>query len=105
MPGFDQRGPMGAGPMTGGARGRCTAPAAEYGRTRWGAGGFGLGRGNRYGARGGGRLGRRMPQGYDDRLAPGNPADELDQMRTATGRLKATLQTINKRIDAMEKQF
>jgi hypothetical protein len=57
MPGYDQTGPMGAGPMTGGGRGRCQGADIVYGRpffrnrgrltgTRYGRGfGCGLGRG------------------------------------------------------------
>lgn len=103
MPGFDKSGPMGVGPMTGGMRGRCGTPVAEYGRTRSGAAAIGRGRGNRHGIRGGRRPGGRMFTGADNRFAAGHPADELDLMRTATGRLKVTLQTINDRIDEMEK--
>lgn len=45
MPGFDQTGPMGQGPMTGGRRGRC-AGAVDYPRTGRGLGyGAGYGRG------------------------------------------------------------
>ena len=103
MPGFDQSGPMGAGPMTGGARGRCGTPVAEYGRTRSGVPAIGRGQGNRHGARGGRRSGRRMFGGYGNRLAAGNPVDDLDMIRTETGQLKVTLQTINDRITEMEK--
>jgi hypothetical protein len=43
MPGFDRTGPMGAGPMTGGARGRCNPATA--GTVPAYAGGYGYGRG------------------------------------------------------------
>ena len=53
MPGFDQTGPMGGGPMTGGARGRCNPATA--GNIPANAGGYGYGRGQglRRGFRGG----------------------------------------------------
>lgn len=109
MPGFDQSGPMGAGPMTGGARGRCGTPAPEYGEVRSRATAFGRGRGNQHGARGGRKPGRRMFGGYGNRFAAappvtvGTPAAELDLIRTEAGELKVTLQTINNRITEMEK--
>jgi len=43
MPGFDGTGPMGAGPMTGGARGFCNPAYAGYGPAD--DRGFGYGRG------------------------------------------------------------
>lgn len=79
--------------MTGGARGSCRTPVAAYGR------------GNRYRSPGGQRLRGRIFRGYGNRFAMGNPADELDLMRTAAGRLKATLQTISAHIDEMEKRL
>ena len=109
MPGFDQSGPMGAGPMTGGVRGRCGTPVPEYGGVRSGAAAFGRGLGNRHGARGGRGPGRRMLGGYGNRFAAGptstvgNPTDELDLIRTEAGQLKVTLETINNRITEMEK--
>jgi hypothetical protein len=68
MPGFDGTGPLGRGPMTGGARGFCARPAPrdDVG-LGWGAGhgygpGAGYGRARGYGrgvGRGGGRRGYR----------------------------------------------
>ena len=77
MPGFDRTGPMGAGPMTGGARGRCnpatattvTAYAGGYGYGR----GLGLRRGFRVGydpGRGGGRGYGRGYGGYPAATGP-----------------------------------
>ncbi len=74
MPGFDGTGPMGQGPMTGGARGYCTSagmqaaqpnvnPAVRFGMGR-GSCGRGMGRGRRGMGRGMGRgFGRQMPGG------------------------------------------
>jgi hypothetical protein len=47
MPGYDGSGPMGMGPMTGGARGRCNANNRFYGRKE-SMPGFGMGRGRGY---------------------------------------------------------
>ncbi|MFC1535149.1 DUF5320 domain-containing protein, partial [Thermodesulfobacteriota bacterium] len=50
MPGFDRTGPMGMGPMTGGARGFCdpySRTSARTGSMPWLRGGRGRGRGYR----------------------------------------------------------
>ena len=69
MPGFDRTGPMGAGPMTGGAGGRCN-PATAAMVTAYAAGyGYGRGLGLRRGFRGGyGPGGRGRGRGYRQRL-------------------------------------
>ena len=63
MPGFDRTGPMGAGPMTGGTRGRCNP--ASVGTIPTFAGGYGSGRGLglRRGFRGGFGRGASMRRG------------------------------------------
>lgn len=51
MPGFDGTGPMGMGPMTGGARGGCSPYGRSYGRGGsgpWSGWGRGRGRGYRH---------------------------------------------------------
>ena len=51
MPGFDGTGPMGMGPMTGGARGMCNPYGRSFGRGGfgpWSGGGRGRGRGFRH---------------------------------------------------------
>ncbi|HNV81912.1 MAG: DUF5320 domain-containing protein [Tenuifilaceae bacterium] len=60
MPGFDQTGPVGQGPMTGRRMGRCTGFGARAGNQPAGEAPrenipFGYGRGAGYGRRGGGR--------------------------------------------------
>ena len=58
MPGFDRTGPMGAGPMTGGARGLCNPATAGAVRAYGGyAGGYGYGYGRGMGFRRGFRGG------------------------------------------------
>ena len=65
MPGFDRTGPMGAGPMTGGARGLCNPATAGAVRAY---GGYGYGRG----------LGRLN--------TPGVPATPRNQRGMGSGR-------------------
>ncbi len=63
MPGFDQSGPLGQGPLTGGGRGRCAGYA-----------GAGQGRGRGRGPCGGGRArGRGRGQGLGYGLVAGDP--------------------------------
>ncbi|MFH2128091.1 MAG: DUF5320 domain-containing protein [Pseudomonadota bacterium] len=65
MPGFNGRGPMGQGPMTGGGRGRCSGYANIGQGAAWGAPtAYGQGRGRGQGPCGGGRArGRGRGQG------------------------------------------
>jgi len=111
MPGFDRTGPFGAGPMTGGARGRCnpvtagTVPSfgASYAfrrgfgsrRSRWGEYGFGFGRGRGYG-RGFGGYPSVIPSGY-----PVNPIDELDFLKTHAVEMKNSLDAVHRRIEEL----
>lgn len=97
MPGFNGSGPMGAGPMTGGARGYCNPAYAGnerpigYGRGmaygRGFRGGFGPGRGA---TRGYGRAGAQYPPVYAQ-----DPIDELNV-------LKQQVDAINRRIKELE---
>ncbi|OQA90171.1 MAG: hypothetical protein BWY28_00414 [bacterium ADurb.Bin236] len=63
MPGYDRTGPMGSGPMTGKALGRCAGKAAEGSFAGTGRGGFprGCGRGRAFGG-GRGQGGSRFAQ-------------------------------------------
>jgi len=118
MPGFDQTGPMGAGPMTGGARGFCSPAAAGYPYPVMGGGfrGPGLRRGFRGGyapgrgyGRGFGRRGvypawgGRFGPAYDDPYTP-DPKGELDMLRAEAAAVKNDLDAINRRIDELEKK-
>ena len=111
MPGFDRTGPMGEGPMTGGARGRCNPNYAGYDPRFYGGGYRGLGL--RRGFRGGfgpemGR-GRRYGRGYGwfpPAIDPGFPADaagEVDMLKAQADHMKNSLDAINERIAALEK--
>lgn len=114
MPGFDQTGPMGAGPMTGGTRGLCNPANAgcnprftegSYGR---GLGGRGLGL--RRGFRGGfvpdrGRGFGRDYGWYPPGLAyPTSVSEEIDMLTADSDYMQKSLNVINKRIEELRKQ-
>ena len=113
MPRFDKTGPKGAGPMSGGARGRCNPATA--GTVPAFAGGYGYGRGLslRRGFRGGfdpgmGR-GRGFGRGnrcYPPALGSSYPAEaasEMDDMLKANADyMQKSLDAINKRIETLE---
>jgi hypothetical protein len=109
MPGFDGNGPMGAGSMTGGARGYCNRNDAEYAGPTFRPVGFGgmmaYGRGLR---RGFGRMRgfrRFWGKGFGP-YSPGNPLtaeEELNLLKQQAESVKSTLDQINKRISEIEK--
>ena len=116
MPGFDRTGPTGAGPMTGGARGRCNP--ARAGAIPTYAGGYGSGRGlglrrgfrSRFGPSAGLRRSYGRGSGWEwyppvaDRLYPQEAADEMDMLKSEADYLKKSLDAISTRIDALEKK-
>ena len=117
MPGFDGTGPMGAGPMTGGARGYCNPSGRYYGVPRFGGGrgfrgGFGRGFGGARGyGRGFGRMGGYGPGwgGYGPAYGapygnpyPMNTADEMNMLRDEANAMKSELDAINRRIAELE---
>jgi len=113
MPGFDRSGPVGAGPLTGGGRGRCnpasagsvTPPASGYGR------GLALRRGFRGGNGRGMGAGRGYGRGYGwyptaaETIAPVEPADEMDMLKAEADDMRKMLETINSRIRSIEEKF
>ena len=111
MPGFDQTGPMGAGPMTGGARGLCNPANAGY-NPRFTEGSiYGRGSGLRRGFRGGlgpdrGR-GRGFDRGWYPPVGPAYPAgasDEIDMLKADADYMQKSLDVINKRIEELGKK-
>ena len=101
MPGFDRTGPMGAGPMTGWARGRCNpAAAADYQRAEgafYGRGrGFGAGRGRRCGFGPGRGTGRFHGRAF------GWQADERASLKAEADYLKESLDAVSARIAELE---
>jgi len=114
MPGFDRSGPMGAGPMTGGARGRCNPATAGTIPTYAGGYGYGRGLGLRRGFRGGFGSDAGMRRGYGrgygwyppdaGPVYPADVADEMNMLKSEADYLKKSLDAINARIDALEKK-
>lgn len=99
MPGFNQRGPMNEGPMTGWGRGICngnTRPVMGYGQGGYGTGGYGMGRG--YGRRGCKVPGRGM--GWGRNAAPWTAEADLDQttLRSRAAFLESELAEIKRRL-------
>lgn len=108
MPGFDRRGPMGAGPMSGGRRGLCNLATARDARTF--IGGYGAGLGFR-GGFGRGRGWRRgLGRGYGWVPAAVGPANavnsaaELAALRDEADYLKDSLELVTRRIDELEQK-
>ena len=116
MPGFDRTGPMGGGPMTGGARGYCnprspvrTGAGPYYGGAGYGRGlglrrGFGGGRGGRGWGRGYG-MGGNWSAPYSAAPTPGymDSGDELEYLKQQAEDMADALNAINQRIDALSK--
>ena len=112
MPGFDRTGPMGAGPMTGGARGLCNPATAGTMPAYAGMYGYGRGQGLRRGFRGGYGAGGRWNRGYGrgygwfpPAIDPGFPADatgEVGMLKAQADYLKNSLDAITERIEALE---
>jgi len=111
MPGFDRTGPMGAGPMTGGARGLCN-PATRGNVAAYGGGyGYGRGLGLRRGFRGGYGAGMGYGRGYGRGYgwyppAAGAPVDstaDIDMLKAQADYLKSSLDAVNRRIDELDK--
>jgi len=111
MPGFDQTGPMGAGPMSSGARGRCNPATAGTSPAFAGAYGCGRGMGLRRGFRGGFGPGRgrghsygRGYEGYPPAAGPAysmDAAGEMDMLKADADYLQKSLEAINKRIEEL----
>jgi hypothetical protein len=110
MPGFDQSGPMGAGPMTGGRRGLCNPATTGYGTRSTESFGFGRGMGLGRGFRGGfsrrmgrafGRRGWNQPEYYPAYTQ--NPEEELNMLKAEANSVKNSLDMINRRIAELER--
>jgi hypothetical protein len=87
MPGYDRTGPMGAGPMTGGARGRCNPATAGTIPASAGIHSYGRGLASRRGFRGGfdpgmgrGRGFGRGHRWYPSTVGPVYPTDSPSEM-------------------------
>ena len=104
MPGLNQTGPSGRGPMTGRGSGFCRAGiprGADFGR------GMGFGRGFRGGS--GPEMGGYMRRGLARNRAvfqddyPQDAHVEIDRFKMQTESIKRTLDTISQRLSEMEK--
>ena len=115
MPGFNRTGPMGAGPMTGGARGFCNPANAGYQTPVYGGLGYGRGGGFGRGFRAGmgGGFGRGYGRGYGRGFMGNHPAyaapyamdssSELDMLKSQADSFRTALDSIQQRIADLEK--
>ena len=111
MPGYDRTGPLGAGPMTGGARGPCNPATAGTIRASTGGYSYGRGPGLRRGFRGGfdPGMGRGRGFGRGHRWSPpalgpvysAEAASEMDMLKADADDLQKSLDAINQRIDEL----
>lgn len=109
MPGFNQRGPMNEGPMTGRRMGRCTgAYSEEYTDTGWNAPGAGRGRGMGMGRRGGRQAPRwgmnmnmRSGMGWGGRSAAPPPEPTKQSLSARAQQLEAELASIKTQLKEM----
>jgi hypothetical protein len=111
MPGYDRTGPMGAGPLTGGARGRCNP--ATVGTIPAFAGGYGYGRGLalRRGFRRGFAPEQSRGRGFGRRYGwyppaagavyPVETVDEMGILMAQADYMKKSLDAIQRRIDEL----
>jgi len=99
MPGFDGRGPVGAGPLTGRGRGRCGNADGVYGRRFFRNRGpsVGIGYGPGFGRWGGGY---EAPYG----LSQMNTVMEIDALKAEAVSMKNALEMINREISNLEKK-
>ena len=114
MPRCDRTGPMGAGPMTGGAKGFCNPVTAGTIPADTGRYGYGRGLGLRRGFRGGYGPGRGRGRGYGrgygwypTAIGPAFPVDAPDEIETLKAQadyLTDSLDAINRRIGDLEKK-
>ena len=112
MPGYDKTGPMGAGPITGGARGCCNPANVESIPDYAGAYGYGRGRGLKRGFRGGASPGRcrGFGRGYRGLLLAAGPfypaaaTSQVDRLKADAEHLRTSLDAINKHIEALSQK-
>lgn len=107
MPGYDQTGPAGAGPMSGGGRGGCGAsergagqgfgrrrnPSGRCGRGMGAGRGMGMGRGRKAGTF---SAGENLPQNT-------NAPEEVEMLKAESKRINISLDDIRKRMEEMER--
>ncbi|SMD07022.1 hypothetical protein SAMN02746065_12817 [Desulfocicer vacuolatum DSM 3385] len=110
MPGFNQRGPMNEGPMTGRGMGQCnTAYNRETGtsaKTTWNTPGYGYGQGRGMGR---GRRGCEVPRwgmgmGRRAQMPPQPPPVTKTSLADRARQLEAELEAIQNELKQMEDQ-
>lgn len=99
MPGFDRSGPMGNGPMSGGARGGCGSSTNQ----RWFAGDergrrTGMGRRRGFGSQRGGRSGRGF-SATDQPTSARQAENERDLLEVQVRELRQSIAIIEQRLD------
>lgn len=106
MPGFNQTGPMGKGPLTGRGRGRCVANRPELGaeipETAVMGRGMGYGYGFGRGAAGGWR-GYRFGRMTSPQTDAEDVRVEIDRLQQQAASMQRSLEEIHQRIMEMEK--
>lgn len=101
MPGFDRSGPMGNGPMSGGARGGCGSSTNQ----RWFAGDergrrAGMGRRRGFGSQRGGRSGRGFGAPVQP-ISAGQADNERDLLEVQVREFRQSLAIIEQRLDEL----
>jgi len=101
MPGFNQRGPMNEGPMTGRGMGQCSGTYTQD--TGAPAYGYGQGRGMGMGRRGGQPLqqGRGMGRGAQMQMTPQAPPPTKASLAARAQQLEAELESIQNELKQM----
>lgn len=112
MPGFDRRGPLGQGLMTGRGLGLCSGYARPVGfrgpgrawRNGWyGRGrGFGFGRGRGFGRGYGRGYYPAYPAGYPDYEPEPTPHEEEKMLKDYVAELEEELSAVKKRLQEIE---
>ena len=107
MPGFNQTGPLGKGPMTGRGKGRCMANRLELEADVPENAGMGRGMGFGYGFQGGVSGNRRRGFRAGRMTLPKADAEdmrvEIDRLQQQAQSMQQSLEAINQRIMEMEK--
>lgn len=96
MPGFNQRGPMNEGPMTGRQRGTCTGGRVDTGQTYGGGMGRGMGR------RGGQAPGRGMGGRWN---APAPMPGSMDQDTSVNQDMQSRINMLEAELSAIKDQL
>ena len=100
MPGFNQRGPMNEGPMTGRARGNCSGQAGNGQRFYGRGNAMGMGRQNN---RSGQAVGRGRGYGRRDLFSPAADSDAAESLQNSVDALRAELAAVKQQIKELSR--